>query len=166
MAPFTGFLLCHCPEGQWQSSHGWCLSQFTLWIEARQAALSMGFSRQEYWSGLPCLPSRGSSWLLYLLHWQASTLPLALRGKPLGCHNKHHRRGALTNRNMFLTGGWEGQDQGASKVYVSFWVLSSWLVGGCLLSVCSNHLFVSVGGWGVVGMWGASSFRCLFFQEL
>ena len=23
---------------------------------ARQAPLSMGFSRQEYWSGLPCLP--------------------------------------------------------------------------------------------------------------
>ena len=25
----------------------------TLWIVARQAPLSMGFSRQEYWSGLP-----------------------------------------------------------------------------------------------------------------
>ena len=24
---------------------------------ARQAPLSMGFSRQEYWSGLPCPPS-------------------------------------------------------------------------------------------------------------
>ena len=28
------------------------------WITARQAPLSMGFSRQEYWSGLPC-PSPG-----------------------------------------------------------------------------------------------------------
>ena len=27
-----------------------------LWTVARQAPLSMGFSRQEYWSGLPCLP--------------------------------------------------------------------------------------------------------------
>ena len=26
----------------------------TLWIVACQAPLSMGFSRQEYWSGLPC----------------------------------------------------------------------------------------------------------------
>ena len=26
----------------------------TLWTIARQAPLSMGFSRQEYWSGLPC----------------------------------------------------------------------------------------------------------------
>ena len=25
----------------------------TLWAVARQAPLSMGFSRQEYWSGLP-----------------------------------------------------------------------------------------------------------------
>jgi len=26
----------------------------TLWVAAYQALLSMGFSRQEYWSGLPC----------------------------------------------------------------------------------------------------------------
>ena len=39
------------------------LSQFsrvqlsvTPWAVAQQAPLSMGFSRQEYWSGLPCLP--------------------------------------------------------------------------------------------------------------
>ena len=28
----------------------------TLWTVALQAPLSMGFSRQEYWSGLPCRP--------------------------------------------------------------------------------------------------------------
>jgi hypothetical protein len=28
----------------------------TIWTEAHQAALSMGFSRKEYWSGLPCPP--------------------------------------------------------------------------------------------------------------
>ena len=28
----------------------------TLWTAARQAALSMGFSRQGYWSALPCPP--------------------------------------------------------------------------------------------------------------
>ena len=28
----------------------------TLWTVAHQAPLSMGFSRQEYWSGLPCHP--------------------------------------------------------------------------------------------------------------
>ena len=28
----------------------------TLWTVAHQAPLSMGFSRQEYWRGLPCPP--------------------------------------------------------------------------------------------------------------
>ena len=27
----------------------------TIWTVSRQAPLSMGFSRQDYWSGLPCL---------------------------------------------------------------------------------------------------------------
>ena len=31
----------------------------TVWTIARQAPLSMGFSRQEYWSGLPCPPLGG-----------------------------------------------------------------------------------------------------------
>ena len=36
-----------------------CVQLFaTLWIAARQASLSMGFPRQEYWSGLP-FPSPG-----------------------------------------------------------------------------------------------------------
>ena len=29
----------------------------TLWTLAHQAALSMGYSRQEYWNGLPCPPA-------------------------------------------------------------------------------------------------------------
>ena len=33
----------------------------TLWTVARQAPLSMGFPRQEYWSGLPCHPPGESS---------------------------------------------------------------------------------------------------------
>ena len=35
-------------------SHLWLFA--TLWTVAHQAPLSMGFSRQEYWSGLPCPP--------------------------------------------------------------------------------------------------------------
>ena len=31
----------------------------TLWTVAHQAPLSMGFSRREYWSGLPCPPPGG-----------------------------------------------------------------------------------------------------------
>ena len=35
-----------------------CLALRGPWTVARQAPLSMGFSRQEYWSGLPCPPPR------------------------------------------------------------------------------------------------------------
>ena len=36
-----------------------CVQLFvTPWMVARQAPLSMGFSRQEYWSELPCPPPR------------------------------------------------------------------------------------------------------------
>ena len=35
-----------------------CLTLATPWTVAHQAPLSMGFSRQEYWSGLP-FPSPG-----------------------------------------------------------------------------------------------------------
>ena len=37
-------------------SHFWLF--VTLWTAAHQAPLSMGFSRQGYWSGLPRLPPR------------------------------------------------------------------------------------------------------------
>ena len=55
---------------------------------ARQVPLSMGFSRQEDWRGLPCpppgnLPNPGiNPCLLCLLHWQAGPSPLAPPGKP------------------------------------------------------------------------------------
>ena len=58
-----------------------CVRLFaTLWTEAPQGPLSMGFSRQEYWSGLPfpspgiqvgITPIQGSnSCVSCLLHWQ------------------------------------------------------------------------------------------------
>ena len=37
-------------------------STATPWTIAHQAPLSMGFSRQEYWSGFAISSSRGSSW--------------------------------------------------------------------------------------------------------
>ena len=54
----------------------------TLWIIAQQAPLSMGFSQQEYWSGLHFLlqrifPLQGLNRCLFCLqHWQANSLPL------------------------------------------------------------------------------------------
>ena len=46
----------HCMRGC-MLGHFSCERLFvTLWTIAHQAPLSMGFSRQEYWSGLPCSP--------------------------------------------------------------------------------------------------------------
>ena len=62
----------------------------SLWPHglACQAPLSVGFSRQEYWSGLPFPPPAKSSWprdfsgvILCLLHWQEDPLLLAPPGK-------------------------------------------------------------------------------------
>ena len=51
----------------------------TPWTVVHQAPLSMGFSRQEHWSGLP-FPLPGifitQGWNPHLLHWQVDTLPL------------------------------------------------------------------------------------------
>ena len=64
-------------------------SLFDLWTVAHLASLSMGFSRQEHWSGLPCPPpgdfpdSGINSCLLYLLRWQEGSLSLASSGKPI-----------------------------------------------------------------------------------
>ena len=58
----------------------------TPWTVTCQAPLSMGFSRQEYWRGLPCpspghLPSPGiEPTLSCLLHWQAVSYPRSHRG--------------------------------------------------------------------------------------
>ena len=56
----------------------------TLWTVAHQAPLFMGFSRQEYFSGLPFPPPGGifliKEWNLRLLHWQADSLPLSYQG--------------------------------------------------------------------------------------
>ena len=59
----------------------------TLWTVARQAPLSMGFSRQERWSGLPSpllgnLSQGSNPGLLSLLYWQADSLPLSRLGSP------------------------------------------------------------------------------------
>ena len=60
----------------------------TLWSAARQAPLSMGFSRQEHWSGCHALlqgifPTQGLNLcLLCFLHWQVGYLPVPPPWKP------------------------------------------------------------------------------------
>ena len=83
------------PPGKPLNSHGCgggglvanlCLTLATPWTVACQVLLSMGFSRQEYWSGLPFpspgdLPDPGIEPRSPAL--QADSLPTELRGKPI-----------------------------------------------------------------------------------
>ena len=68
-------------------SHVWLFA--TPWIIAHQAPLSMGFSRQGYWSGFHAffqgifLTQASNLHLLHLLHWQVGSLPLASPGNLL-----------------------------------------------------------------------------------
>ena len=60
-----------------------CLSPWTV---ACQVPLSMEFSREDYWSGLPflfqgiCPTQESNLCLLHLLYWQANSLPLLQLG--------------------------------------------------------------------------------------
>ena len=61
-------------------SHVWLCA--TLWTIVHQAPPSMGFSRQEYWRGLPCPPPGNRA------HAKARDSPLSwnlsIQGNPLG----------------------------------------------------------------------------------
>ena len=68
-----------------------CVQLFaTLWTVTHQASLSMGFSRQKYWSVLPFpppedLPDSGIKTISPMspaLHWQVDSLPLRHLGSP------------------------------------------------------------------------------------
>ena len=95
--------------------HAYVLSHFscvqligTLWTVAHQALLSMGFSRQEYWSGLLCLPPEDLpnpgiklSSPVYP-DGQACSLPLASPGKPPLSILFTKRRSCLTLKEEML----------------------------------------------------------------
>ena len=81
---------CHFPLQCVKVKSLSCVPLFgSPWTAAYQAPLSMGFSRQEYWSGVP-LPSSSHTWLLSTqnvtnLNWDVLsvkyTLPLKMRYK-------------------------------------------------------------------------------------
>ena len=73
---------CVCVAKSLQS----CLTLCDPIDSSPQAPLSMGFSRQEYWSGLssPLQVIQPLCFsLLCLLHWQVGSLPLELPQKPI-----------------------------------------------------------------------------------
>ena len=79
-------LMCACMVSRF--SHVWLFA--TPRTVACQAPLSMGFSRQEHWSGLPCppswdLPDSGIE-PMSLTSPASASLPLAPPGKHLSTH--------------------------------------------------------------------------------
>ena len=80
---------------------------------AHQAPLSMGFSRQEYWSGFPCLLqgiflTQGSNpgllhcrQIIYCLSHQGSPIFFDVLGKNI-CHNSYTFRVIFKNKTSFL----------------------------------------------------------------
>ena len=95
-------------------SHVWLLA--TLWAVVGQAPLPMRFSRQDYWSGLPCPPPGdlpGLNWsLLKLLHckqllscWATSktiTMPYYLTFTALGQSEGNRGRCYLLTVSIFV----------------------------------------------------------------
>ena len=88
LAPFIYFCFCFCSLKHGESLQS-CPTLMTLWTVAHQSPLSMGFSRREYWSGLPfptpqIFPTQGlNPSLLHLLHWQTASSPLVPPGKTI-----------------------------------------------------------------------------------
>ena len=73
-----------------QSHFSYVQLSVTLQTVAHQAPLSMGFPRQEYWSGLPLLSPTTTQGIflttqglnLHLLPWQTDSLLLRYQGSP------------------------------------------------------------------------------------
>ena len=78
------YLLSVCTCMLSHLSHVWICA--TPWTGARQAPLSMGVSRREYWSGVLFpppgdLPDPRIKLVSHLLPWRVGSLPLAPPGK-------------------------------------------------------------------------------------
>ena len=87
--PMCHVRIFHSDTGfTYAASHTALIIFATPWTVTHQAPLSMEFSRQEYWSELPCPPPGDLSdpvidpKTLCLLCWQTGSLSLAPRGKP------------------------------------------------------------------------------------
>ena len=74
-------------EWKWKvkmKSFSWVWLIATPWTAAHQAPPSMGFSRQEYWSGLP-LPSLKRNIQMLVTLFQGEELSPALRNRKIKC---------------------------------------------------------------------------------
>ena len=93
-----------------------CLTLYDLWTVTRKAPLSTGFSRKEYWSGLPFLSPgdllQGTQelnpYLLRFLHCRQVLYPLSHLGSPHGytCPQSILNHYALVSLSTKILDGW------------------------------------------------------------
>ena len=102
-------------------SHMSCLTLVTSWTVACQALLSMGFSRQDYWSGLPFpspgdLPDPGIKRRSPAL--QADSLPTELWWKlQMEAHTQiwdTFRK--MSQKDLLVGGPWQEREGGGSRM--------------------------------------------------
>ena len=92
----------------------------TPWTVAHQAPLSMGFPRQEYWSGLSFptpgdLPNPGTELrLFHLLPCQVNSLPLNQLGSPRLTSNVRKNHIVLNSVILHIIHGWNDN----SKIFI------------------------------------------------
>ena len=129
------------------------------WTVACWAPLSMGFSRQEYWSGCHFLvqgtfPAQGSNPRpLCLLHWQVDSLPLL----HLGSSESHYFLITLQFANVHALGGIYTNPIGITEIHFisstgsllppSCLVISPWSPQRAMIRIftpqkCVNYCFV------------------------
>ena len=100
---------------------------------ACQAPLSMRFSRQEYWSGLPCSPPQGifltQGWNQCLLHCRCFLYCWATREARLH-HRNHHMLKTLPFFSTPADPGqsWELLTSFVSNIMVTLWKRHLWLM--------------------------------------
>ena len=76
----------------------------SLWTVAHQAPLSMGFSRQEYWSGVPCPPPGGLPPGLFISCTAGGFFTTRVTGE---AHHSTYRNGNIQrddDEDMMVTG--------------------------------------------------------------
>ena len=78
-------------------SHVWLF--VTLWTLAHQSLLSMGFPRQECWSGLPCLPPVAWRWF----SWPRNRTSIPCGSCPAGFFTTHPLGKLRSHRSEFIS---------------------------------------------------------------
>ena len=124
---------------------------------AHKAALSMGFSRQESWSGLPFPPPGDfphpgiEPASPCLLHWQVDSLPLSRLGGPLGvwasvtaaCRLWNLPQSGVESMSLASAGGFLSTElPGKSKKYNEFLLPQTCILQLAKPSYISTSLFV------------------------